>query len=241
MFGVSLKMQPLVLIHCKDPDFYFLFGHILDAAGFRSEIAGDVEQVSAIMGERKVLAVILDCQDNSSSNASFCAKLKTNEATRDIPVAALMMPQAQGSHLGLIEAGVDETFLRPFAPLKLLDYLRSLRDGDGNLNIGASGRRNLTWGGIELRSDSHRVYYGGREVPLPRIEFWLLRHLMESPDRVFSRENLIKAAWPDDREADPRSVDVHIGRLRKALRQVSGKDMIRTVRGAGYALAPLPT
>ena len=227
-------MKPTILISSQDPDFFLIFGHILDTDGFSSELVSDRAETSRLALERRPAAIILDCQPNDFVVWSICAQLKQDPALADIPVVALLAKDAQ-TYLELLKAGVDEVFQRPFAPLRLLTYLRSKR-ADSDHKNGAKPGRLLRHSGLELSQETHRVHFGGDEIRLPPIEYKLLQHLMNAPEKVFSREELIEAAWPDNASADARSVDVHIGRLRKALKTATGQNLIRTVRTAGYAL-----
>jgi len=228
-------MKPLVLISSRDPEFYLLFSHILDVDGFASELAGSVREALRFAAERKPLAIILDVQPSGHTGTDLCARLKKQASTRNIPVAALVAPGGEAQHLGLLKAGVDEIFVRPFAPVKLLGFLHSKIARQSSANV-KQGKRQLRYGGIEINEETFRVHCRGQEVYLPRIEFRLLRLLLESPGTVFSREELATAGWLEGLPADLRSVDVHIARLRKALKKVLHQDVIRTVRSAGYAL-----
>jgi two-component system phosphate regulon response regulator PhoB len=147
---------------------------------------------------------------------------------------ALIAPQALPLQIALLKAGLDESFVRPFAPLKLLNYLHS------KVRASDPGMRNeqvLRYGAIELNDYTHRVHVGDREIHLPPIEFKMLRHMLQRPGKVFTRVELIEAVWPGDAAGAERSVDVHIARLRKAIRYVSKQQVVRTVRSAGYALS----
>ena len=131
-----------------------------------------------------------------------------------------------------LETGADDYVTKPFSPRELLArvgaVLRRVRP--------ALAGELLTYGDIELDAEAHRVRRAGRPVQLGPTEFRLLRHLMENPGRVFSRERLLDAIWPRDRDIDVRPVDVHVRRLRKALNEGGQKDLVRTVRSAGYSL-----
>jgi two-component system, OmpR family, phosphate regulon response regulator PhoB len=230
-------MASMVLVQSKDPEFLLIFSHILEVDGFETEIASGVDETMERALTHRPMAIVLDCKAGDRAAVTTCSALKKDPEMRKVPVVALMAAKAEKEHLALLKAGVDETFRRPFAPLQLLDYLRARRAATLSLADAGAENRSLHYSGIELNRATHRVKVSGHELELPPIEFKLLRHLMERPGTVFSRDELIEAAWPERGAADPRSVDVHVARLRKALKRVGAKDTIRTVRDAGYALA----
>jgi two-component system phosphate regulon response regulator PhoB len=234
---IAQRMRPLILIYSQDPDFFLVFGHILAVAGFETQLIHAEQETLRIVAEQKPIAVVMDCQSDDASTATTCRRLKSDLATRNTPVAALIAPKAGMLHFDLVKAGVDESFSRPFAPERLLAWLHSKALGtDASIETGAG---DLLHGDFRLERRTYRVFFQEAEIAMPPIEFKLLRHLMASPGTVFSREDLISAAWPEHAaDADLRSVDVHIAKLRKTLRTAVGKEVIRTVRSAGYAFAP---
>ena len=226
-------MKPLILIVSQDPEFFLIFSHILDADGFSCELVAR-NVAGRLCADKKPVAIIVDCQAEDEAAPVLCKQLKQGEATRHVPIAALVAPKADIQHLELLKAGIDECFIRPFAPAKLLAYLRTARETRRGQT---DSPESLNHGGLQLDLETYRVRYGARDIHLAPIEFRLLRHLMRSPGKVFHRQELVQAAWPDNRQVDERSVDVHVAKLRKMLKQTMDKDLIRTVRSAGYALA----
>jgi two-component system phosphate regulon response regulator PhoB len=234
---IDQRMKPMILIYSQDPDFSLIFGHILTVAGFEAELIEAEAVLLRITAEQKPVAVIMDCQANDNSTVAICRRLKSNPGTRHTPVAVLIAPKAGMMHFDLVKAGVDESFSRPFAPEKLLGWLNFKVSTMGASTETLAG--DLLHGDFRLEQRTYRVFFQEGEIAMPPMEFKLLRHLMTSPGTVFSREDLIKAAWPKHSiDADLRSVDVHIAKLRKTLKAGIGKDVIRTVRSAGYAFAP---
>ncbi|OAP38640.1 winged helix-turn-helix transcriptional regulator [Sinorhizobium americanum] len=235
VLGVVL-MKPLVLICSQDVELYLFLSHILGVDGFASEPAGDVKEALALADERELQAVVLDCAPTNATGSTICAGLKGEPRTGGLPVIALIGPGAENQYLDLLKAGIDESFVRPIAPAKLLDCLRT------KLALpkpGSNGIENGSWlccGSLEMKPDAHRVRGNGHDIHLGPIEFNLLRHLLEAPGKVFSRDELIDAAWPDNIHIGARTVDVHISRIRKALKTASPGSVIRTVRSAGYSL-----
>ncbi|WP_353646861.1 response regulator transcription factor [Mesorhizobium sp. WSM2239] len=228
-------MKPLIVIYSQDAEFYLVLSHILEVDGFASTLTGNVEETLELAAETQVQAVVLDCRpDNTVAKA--CARLKQDPRTSALPVVALIAPGAEGQHIELLKSGIDECFVRPMAPGKLLDYLRSRLVADRPPGPATEFGRLLSYGDIEMQLDTHRVRRNGREIVLGPIEFKLLRYMLENPEKVLSRDELIEFAWPGNVYVGARTVDVHISRLRKSLKEASHNDVIRTVRLAGYAL-----
>ncbi|WP_244561393.1 response regulator transcription factor [Ensifer aridi] len=213
-------MNPLVLICSEDAEFYLLFSHILKVDGFASELVGGFEEAVRQSTDREPHAVVLDCRPASTTGPAICAKLKGELQIPAPPVVALIAPGAEEQHLNLVKAGIDESFVRPFAPAKLLTYLRAALEMSRPASHGSGDSKPLICGDLEVRLASHRVRCNGQQIHLGPIEFNLLRHLIENGGKVCSRDELIRAAWPDNIYVDARTVDVHIARLRKALKTV---------------------
>ncbi|MER9951823.1 response regulator transcription factor [Mesorhizobium sp. M0047] len=238
VLGIAL-MKPGVLICSQDAELYLYYSHILGVDGFRIELARSVEEALALASEREPQAVVLDCQPASSTGSTICAQLKAEFRNRGLLVIALIAPGAENQQLDLLKAGIDESFVRPFTPAMLLDYVRT------KLALpkpGSNGIENGSWlccGSLEMKLDAHRVRGNGHDIHLGPLEFNLLRQFLEAPGKVFSRDELIDAAWPDNIHVGERTVDVHISRIRKALKAASPGSVIRTVRSAGYSLEKL--
>lgn len=230
-----LTMKPLIVIGTEDAEFYLLLDHVLQMEGFRCILASGIDEVLSASVARAPAGVILDCRPEFFSAAEAFHRLKGKAETNSIPVFALISPGAEIDHVELIKAGVDDAFTRPFAPSKMVERIRAvLADGKGADAL--VGREALSYADVEMDLASHRVHRNGREVQLGPIEYKLLQHLLRSPEKVFSRKELIDAAWPRNVYVGPRTVDVHVGHLRKALNSGTNRDLIRTVRTAGYAL-----
>lgn len=228
--------KPIILVSAEDIDFYLLLDHVLKSEGFETCLASDVEETVEIAVERNPHTIVLDCRPASFSAAETCARLKEDDRTRAIPVVALISQGAEKEHIELLKSGVDDAFTRPISPAQLIDNLRTNR-GEAPAARTATNEPLLTYSDIELDRDHYRVRRHGREIHLSPIEFRLLRHLLQNPGRVFTRDDLIGAAWQKNVYVERRTVDVHIGILRRALKAGSESDLIRTVRSVGYALA----
>ncbi len=224
-------MKPIVLVYSTDPEFFLVFGHILTVAGFDCRLV-EADALSRADAPGP-LALIMDCKTEDAKAAELGARFKVSSRT---PVAALLAPGANALHVKLLASRIDETFVRPFAPERLLVWLQERLGGATSLENDAG---DLVHRDFRLERRTHRLFFRETELDMPPIEFRLLRHLMADPGKVFTREDLIEAAWPEHAaDADIRSVDVHIARLRKRLKTSFGKEVIRTVRSAGYAFAP---
>jgi two-component system, OmpR family, phosphate regulon response regulator PhoB len=228
-------MKPLIVIYSKDAEFYLVLSHILEVDGFASALAGNVEETLKLAAETQVQAVVLDCRRDNDV-AAGCARLKQDPLTSALPVVALIASGAERQHIELLKSRIDECFVRPMTPAKLLDYLQSRLVVERPDGSGAEIGNLLSYRDIEMQLDTHRVRRNGREIVLGPIEYKLLRCMLQNPEMVLSRDDLIEFAWPGNVYVGGRTVDVHISRLRKALKEGSQTDIIRTVRLAGYAL-----
>lgn len=230
----SAANGPLIVVSSRDPGFSLTHRHILVAAGYATELSLGEEDFAAITIGRSIDAMLLDAAD--ARVAGFCHALKEDEATRSVAIVALMRPKAALALPALIRAGADHVFVCPVEPQRYLDAFKHhlfLAD-DTRLTAGF-----LHTGGLAVDLHSHRASWRGEPFHLGLLEFRLLRALIESTDKVHSRRELIEQAWPNGIFVDPRTVNVHVARLRKALFSTTGFDWIRTVRGVGYGLAPL--
>lgn len=221
------------MIASTDADFYLLLSHILEEAGFGVTLTSTEEEVVHFSAELSPIAVLLDCRNGEALAFDICARLKQEATTIEIETIALIGPGAEHLHIDLIKSGIDETFVRPMAPNKLIGFLSGIARRKGMAHTHGEGRTVLTAGDITLDPRRHRVTRGDKELHLGPIEFRLLRHLMAHAGEVVSRQALIGAGWEAGRFVDARTVNVHVGRLRRAIAD-GGPDRIRTVRSAGY-------
>ena len=231
-------MKPLVLICSTDVDFFLLLGHILAVDGFDTKLASNADESVQFAAEHLPHAVVIDCRPCDLDALQLCAALKHNAKTQGLRVVALIGRGAEHLQLELLKCGVDESFIRPISPGKLLDFLRSTLVGSLPMQVaGERSAQQLSHGDLAMDLGAFRVYRDGCELHLCPIEFRILRHMLKHPGQVFSRTDLIRAAWPANIFVADRTVDVHIGHLRKTLRAGFRTDPIRTVRSAGYALS----
>ncbi len=234
----EVDMRSIVALNSNDPELYLLLQYILEAEGYDLRLIGGIEDLDHLLEIEKLHAVILDCASDHCGSTNICSRLKGTTTTQSIPVAALIPPSGGAQHISLIKAGLDEGMLRPLAPSRLLQFLRNqpdvvtTADELGTLAEGKSLQQHV----LEMDLEAQRVYCNGRHIELPPIGFRLLACFLKSPDRVHSRQTLIAAGWRNTTAVKHRTVDIHIGRLRRSLRSLSGIEMIRTVRAVGYAL-----
>jgi two-component system phosphate regulon response regulator PhoB len=229
-------VRPLILIGSTDSDYFLLLEHILEADGFDTVFGKSVEEIVHLGAECNPHAILLDSWSGSLSASTACVELKNDPRTVGISTIALIGPGAESQYVDLLKAGIDESFVRPVAPSKLLEFLRTRTRHNGRFFKKMNDDGALFYAGIELDLEMHRVKRNGIDIHLGSIEFKLLRHLMRNPERVCGRGDLVVNAWPPNIHVEPRTVNVHIGRLRKALSLDGAPDLIRTVRSAGYAL-----
>ena len=224
--------QPRVLVVEDEPAQREVLAYNLEAEGFAVSRAENGEEALVIVDEYAPDVIVLDWMMPNLSGIEVCRRLKIKSETRDIPVIMLSARSEEVDRVRGLETGADDYVIKPYSVIELMARVRSqLR----RVRPAATGER-LEYEDIVLDSSSHRVNRGESELKLGPTEFRLLSTFMEKPGRVFSREQLLDRVWGRDIYVDTRTVDVHIGRLRKALTQYGGSDPLRTVRGAGYAL-----
>jgi two-component system, OmpR family, phosphate regulon response regulator PhoB len=232
------QTKPLVLVGTEDIDFYLFVDHLLQAENLATQLAGSLDEIQKSALEMKPDAILLDCRGRAQLAAQICTPLKQNSQTKAIPVVALIDQSAERYYVELIKSGIDDIFIRPILPSKLIECVRSVLPSDTAANGTAEhSARAVRYADVEMDLVTYRVRRDGRDVHLSPIEFKLLRHFLERPEQVITREELHSAAWLDNVHVGPRTVDVHVGRLRKALHSGSKGGLIRTVRSVGYALS----
>ncbi|MGA1856625.1 phosphate regulon transcriptional regulator PhoB [Brevundimonas sp. HT1-5] len=225
-------MKPLVLIVEDEADILTLLKYNLEKEGFRVATASDGEEALLAAGEQTPHIVLLDWMLPLMSGLEVCRQLRRNAKTRDIPIIMLTARGEEGDRVRGLNSGADDYITKPFSPTELVARMRAV------LRRASPGMTDevLTFADVTMDLAAHRVRRNGRDVHLGPTEFRLLRHFMQHAGRVFSREQLLDLVWGHDVYVEPRTVDVHIRRLRKAMNEEDELDLIRTVRSAGYAL-----
>ena len=200
--------------------------------GYEIVRTADGDEALLLAEEQPPDLVILDWMIEGVTGIEVCRRLRRRASTAHVPIIMLTARGEESDRIRGLETGADDYVTKPFSPRELIArvgaVLRRMRP--------ALAGEQLAYGDIEMDVDAHRVRRSGKPVQLGPTEFRLLRHFMENPGRVFSRERLLDAVWAHDPDIDARTVDVHVRRLRKALNDDGLPDVIRTVRSAGYSL-----
>ena len=223
---------PLVLLVDDEPAQRAMLSYNIEAHGYRTITAADGEEALLLADEQRPDIILLDWMLPRVSGIEVCRQLKARSATREIPVIMVSARSEEDDRVRGLDTGADDYVVKPYSISELLARLKAnLR----RVRPAAAGSV-IEVGDIRLDPHAHKVFRGPTELRLGPTEFRLLATFMERPGRVWSREQLLDRVWGRDIYVDSRTVDVHIGRLRKALRAGGDDDPIRTVRGAGYAL-----
>jgi len=225
-------MKTRVLLVEDDLNLTELLRYNLEREGFEVLAAVDGEEGLALAQEERPDLVVLDWMVPNLSGIEICRRLRRDPELARIPVLMLTARAEETDRIRGLETGADDYITKPFSPRELIARIRAVLR---RLRPALSGAI-LRYAGVEMDTSTHKVIRDGQGVQLGPTEFRLLRHFMEHPGRVFSREQLLNSVWGHDVYVELRTVDVHIRRLRKALNGEDLPDLIRTVRSAGYAL-----
>ena len=226
------KMTPLVLVVDDEPAQRAVLTYNLEAGGYAAVCAGDGEEALMVVAEQNPDIILLDWMLPKLSGIEVCRQLKSRPATRAIPVIMVSARTEEEDRVRGLETGADDYVIKPYSISELMARLRANLRRTRPAAIGQT----LDFEDLRLDAEAHKVFRGKALLKLGPTEFRLLAALMEKPGRVWSRDQLLDRVWGRDIYVDTRTVDVHIGRLRKALCTHGDADPIRTVRGAGYAL-----
>ena len=224
--------RPTVLVVEDEAALVTLLRYNLEREGFAVAEAHDGEDALLHLREAVPDAVLLDWMLPRVSGLEICRQIRRVPAWRDLPVIMLTARGEEGDRVRGLDSGADDYIVKPFSPSELIARLKAVI----RRARPATTAETLNFADLVMDLIAHRVARAGRPVHLGPTEFRLLRFVMERPGRVFSREQLLDSVWGRDAEVEPRTVDVHIRRLRKALNEGGRSDLIRTVRAAGYAL-----
>jgi two-component system phosphate regulon response regulator PhoB len=224
--------KPTVLLVEDEPAQREVLSYNLDAEGFRVVAADNGEDALMLVEEEGPDIIILDWMMPRLSGIEVCRRLKMRPETRGIPIIMLSARAEEVDRIRGLETGADDYVIKPYSVLELMARARAQLRRVRPSTVGVV----LEWGDIRLDPETHRVYRADKVLKLGPTEFRLLAALIEKPGRVWSREQLLDRVWGRDIYVDTRTVDVHVGRLRKSLMAHGGDDPLRTVRGAGYAL-----
>ncbi len=225
-------MTPYVLVVEDEDALATLLRYNLEKDGYHVGVAVDGEEALMMASERLPDLVILDWMLPKVPGIEVCRRLRAKSDARNIPIIMLTARGEESDRIRGLDTGADDYVTKPFSTTELLARVRAVLR---RIRPGLADDR-LVFGDIVVDRVSYRVKRGERDVHLGPTEFRLLDYFMQHPGRVFSREQLLDAVWGSDVYVEARTVDVHVGRLRKALNEADEIDPIRTVRSAGYAL-----
>ncbi|GAO39076.1 phosphate regulon two-component response regulator PhoB [Sphingomonas changbaiensis NBRC 104936] len=224
--------QPRMLLVEDDAALAELLIWHFSRENFEVRQTGDGEEALLLAEESPPDLVLLDWMIEGTSGLEVCRRLRRMPATQNVPIIMLTARGEEEDRVRGLETGADDYVTKPFSPRELVArvgaVLRRVRP--------ALAGEQLSYADVEMDTVSHKVRRGGTPVALGPTEFRLLRHFLEHPGWVFSRERLLDSVWGQDAEIELRTVDVHIRRLRQAINAGGRPDIIRTVRSAGYAL-----
>lgn len=224
--------QPSVLLVEDEPAQREVLAYNLEADGFVVSTAENGEEALLLVEETSPDIILLDWMLPNVSGIEVCRQLKSRNATKGVPIIMISARSEEVDRVRGLETGADDYVVKPYSVVELMARVRAQLRRTRPSTIG----ERLEYDDIVLDSETHRVSRGGKGLKLGPTEFRLLSTFMEKPGRVWSREQLLDRVWGRDIYVDTRTVDVHIGRLRKVLCSHGGDDPLRTVRGAGYAL-----
>ncbi len=223
---------PKLLLVEDDPALAELIEYRFKGEGYDVRLTGDGDEALLLAAEDAPDLVLLDWMIGGTSGIEVCRRLRREKTTAHVPIIMLTARGAEDDRIRGLETGADDYVTKPFSPRELIArvaaVLRRVRP--------ALAGETLTVGDLALDPTAHKVLRRNRTLAIGPTEFRLLRHFMEHPGRVFSRDQLLDAVWGTGSEIELRTVDVHIRRLRKAIEIDGAPDPVRTVRSAGYAL-----
>jgi two-component system phosphate regulon response regulator PhoB len=225
-------MSARILIVEDEEPLTMLLRYNLEAEGYEVDSVARGDEAETRLKETTPDLVVLDWMLPGLSGIELCRRLRARPDTRQLPVIMLTARGEESEKVRGLGVGADDYMVKPFSVPELLARVHALLRRASPERVAAV----LTIGDIALDREKKRVSRGGRAVELGPTEYRLLEFLMERPGRVFSREQLLDGVWGSDIYIDERTVDVHVGRLRKAINRGHAGDPIRTVRGAGYAI-----
>ncbi|HLK23244.1 MAG TPA: phosphate regulon transcriptional regulator PhoB [Caulobacteraceae bacterium] len=225
-------MTPHVLVVEDEDALSALLQYNLDKEGYQVTVAADGEEALVVVDETAPDLIVLDWMLPKVSGVEVCRRLRARPETRNMPIIMLTARGEETDRIRGLDTGADDYIVKPFSMNELAARIRAVLR---RIRPGLADDR-LQHGDITVDRVAHRVRRADLEIHLGPTEFRLLDYMMQHPGRVFTREQLLDAVWGSDVYVEARTVDVHIGRLRKALKRSGDADPIRTVRSAGYSL-----
>ena len=223
---------PRILVVEDEIDVALLISYNLEAEGYVVESVARGDEAELRLAESAPDLLILDWMLPGVSGIEICRRLRARATTRTLPIIMVSARREESERVRGLAVGADDYVVKPFSVLELMARVHALLRRSRPERIA----ERLYVGDLDLDRLTRRVRRGERDIRLGITDFRLLEHLLEKPGRVFSRAQLLDLVWGRSAEVDERTVDVHIGRLRKRLSKGKERDPIRTVRGAGYAI-----
>ncbi len=235
--STTKKDETKVLIVEDEVAIVTLLKYNLEKEGYTVVSTGDGEEALTLVKEHNPDIIVLDWMLPGMTGIEICKQIRWDNDHKNTPVIMLSARGEEGDRIRGLDVGADDYMVKPFSPPELIARINAVfRRIRPSLS-----EKTLEFSGIEMDLTTHKTTRDGKDVHLSPTEFGLLRHMMEHPGRVFSRENLLDAVWGHDIYVEVRTVDVHIRRLRKALNYDGNQyDLVRTVRSAGYSLEENP-
>jgi two-component system phosphate regulon response regulator PhoB len=224
-------MPTSILIVEDEEPLQVLLRYNFEAEGYRVRTTASGEEVQLLVAEEHPDLIILDWMLPGLSGIEICRRLRSRAETRRIPIIMLTARGEESERVRGLATGADDYVVKPFSVSELMARVRAILRRAKPETVSEL----LAHGDLTIDRKTRRVARASRDVDLSPTEFRLLEHLIQSPGRVYSRAQLLDAVWGRESFIDERTVDVHVGRLRKSLSRGREKDPIRTVRGMGYA------
>jgi two-component system phosphate regulon response regulator PhoB len=225
-------VKPLILIVEDEEPLAELLRYNLEKEGFRSKVATTGEEALARLDVELPDLAIVDWMLPERSGIEVCRTIRVRQDTRTLPIIMLTARGEEGDRVLGLEAGADDYVVKPYSPREMVARVNALLRRSNNPN----SEHSMEYAGVFVDIEAYKVTRDGLPVFLSPTGFKILTTLMERPGLVYSRDRLLARVWGGDLFVEPRTVDVHIRRLRQALNEQGGRDLIRTVRGAGYAI-----
>ena len=229
---MASSITPTILLVEDEKPQLEMLAYNLSKAGFSVTGVEDGEEALIVADELRPDLIILDWMLPNVSGIEICRRLKARENSRNTPIIMLTARGDESDRVRGLDTGADDYVVKPYSVGELIARVKAALRRARPSSVGQT----LTFKDITLDAERHRVTRGGRSIHLGPTEYRLLCTLIEKPERVWSRDQLLDLVWGRDKEVDIRTVDVHVGRLRKALTKSGLKNPIRTIRGAGYSL-----
>jgi two-component system, OmpR family, phosphate regulon response regulator PhoB len=225
-------MNALILIVEDEAPQVEVLRYNLESAGYRVVVATDGEEALEAVALHHPDLAIVDWMLPERSGIDICRALRSDTDTSHLPIIMLTARGEESDRVRGLDSGADDYVVKPYSPREMVARVRALLRRSRPEN----DEGQVLFDDVVLDIIDHRVTRDGKRIHMGPTEYRILTVLMEKPGRVYSRERLLDRVWGSDIHVEDRTVDVHIGRLRKALRSHGGSDLVRTVRGSGYAL-----